>query len=228
MVNRTLFIHIPKTAGTSLNESGLVITTNYKGLKDNIKKQFDLNPRSPFSVDLTLDGQRFGQRVQKHIPYSYLSREYLNRYDRVFSIVRNPWARLVSFYNFVDSMSNNFSGTWYHQPKISWEEYLDRMNFFTMTTNFWWQHPYDHWASQSDYISYKKLDFLRYENLYEDLSNYLEKDIKLPVVNQGKKADYRTYYTDEQAEKVANWFRVDINHWGFEFDSGATKNIWAD
>ena len=223
-----LFIHIPKTAGTSLNESGVVIPTNYKGLKDGIKKQIEMDPRNAFSVDRAFTGQSFGQRMQKHLPYSYLSREYLNRYDRVVSVVRNPWSRLVSFYNFVDVIDGKFSDTWYHQPKISWEEYLSRMESFVMTPNFYWQHPYDHWAAQGDYVSSdNRIDFLRYENLKEDLSEYLNKPVNLPVTNKSREVDYRTYYTEEQKQKVANWFKVDIARWGFTFDSGARKNYWS-
>lgn len=226
-----LLIHIPKTAGTSLNQSGLVIPTSYKGLKDEVKKQIEMDPRNAFTVKETefeyLSGQDFGQRVQKHLPYSYLSREYLNRFDRVVSVVRNPWSRLVSFYNFADVMGNLFANSWYHQPRISWDEYINRLDSFTMTPNFYWRHPYDNWASQSDYVSYKKVDFLRYENITGDLSEYLGKEVELPVVNRYKKADYRTYYTEEQKQKVADWFRVDIDYWGFDFESPATKNYWT-
>lgn len=218
-----LFIHIPKTAGTSIGESGLVITPSYKGLKSNIKKQMEMDPRGPYSVN-----QDFGDRMQKHLPYHYLDREYLARFDRKFTVVRNPWARLVSFYNFTETLGKNWNGGWYVQGKISWEEYLDRMDSFVMTPNFWWQHPYDHWAAQGDSVPDNRLDFLRYENLIEDLSNYLGNQIELPFKNKSKDADYRTYYTDEQKQRVANWFRLDIERWGFDFESGATKNYWGE
>lgn len=218
-----LFIHIPKTAGTSIGESGLVITPSYKGLKPNIKKQMDMDPRGPYSVN-----RDFGDRMQKHLPYHYLDREYLARFDRKFSVVRNPWARVVSFYNFTDTWGIKWNPGWYAQGKISWEEYLDRMDSFVMTPNFWWQHPYDHWAIQSDSVPDNRLDFLRYENLIEDLSNYLDKEIELPFKNKSKDVDYRTYYTEEQKQRVADWFRLDIERWGFDFESGAMKNYWGE
>jgi len=222
-MSRTLFIHIPKTGGTSINESGLVTTTSYKGLKPDIKKQMDIDPVGPHSF-----GPIFSSMVQKHLPFSYLSQEHLNRFNRVFAVVRNPWSRLVSFYNYADIMRETYKGDKkFIESKITWEEYLSRIEKFTMTPNFYWQHPYNNWGSQSDYVSYNKVDFLRQEYLQEDLSKYLGKDVDLPIVKPSLKVDYRTYYTEEQKQKVAEWYRVDINHWGFDFDTPATKNCWA-
>ena len=223
-----LFIHIPKTAGTSIGESGLVVRTSAKGLKADITKRMELDPRNPYKLRMW-----FGKRMEKHIPYTYLDHDYLNRFHRVFTVVRNPWARLVSFYNHLQVLNEDrnwikdMKPTWYYQEKISWEEYLNRMDKFVMTPNFYWQHPYDHWAIQSDWLPTKgKVDILRYENLQEDLNSYLGKQIELPYLNKGKEADYKSYYTEEQKQKVANWFRLDIDRWGFDFGSGATKNYW--
>jgi hypothetical protein len=218
-----LFIHIPKTGGTSIQESGLVSTTSYTGLKPELIKLLELD-LGPFS-----NGLIFGSTQQKHLPYNHLSLEYLNQFDRKFSVVRNPWARLVSWYNFADNISEiyrKYNKPWV-QSKITWEEYLNHMETFDMTHNFYWKHPYDNWATQSTWVDTNKVDFLRQEHLQEDLSKYLGKEIELPVSNQSKAVDYRTYYTEEQKQKVAEWFKVDIDYWGFDFDSPATRNIWV-
>lgn len=228
MSRAPLFIHIPKTAGTSITEANIIIQTSARGLKSDIDKQIQMDPRSPYKLHMWL-----GKRTEKHIPYSYLDREYINRFDRVFTVVRNPWARLVSFYNYWDlclehPSIEDIKNTWYYQDKITWEEYLERMDHFMMTPNFYWQHPYDNWASQSDWLPIKhRVDVLRFENLQEDLNNYLGKKVDLPIVNKSKVVDYRSYYNEEQKQKVAKWFKVDIERWGFDFESGATKNYWS-
>ena len=220
-----LFIHIPKNAGNSIIATNSVIPVGNNGIKDSIKKQFEMDPVSPDTVSAN-----FKRRMIKHIPYNYLDREYLNRFDRIFAVVRNPWSRLVSLYNYADYIANepDLKTTWYAKPKISWDEYMDRMDSFKMTPNYFWIHPYDHWALQSDWLPTKeKVDILRYENLQEDLNLYFGKQIELPYLNKGKEADYKSYYTEEQKQKVARWFKLDIERWGFDFETGATKNYWA-
>ena len=220
-MSRTLFIHIPRTGGTSIQQAGIAVNTRNAGLKKDIQKQMEMDPRSPQSVS-----PHVASMVQKHIPYSFLDREFLNRYDRVFSIVRNPWARLVSLYNHKDSVP--VDGSWQrYRSTISWEDYLNRMDDFIMTPSYYWAHPYDQWGTQSDWVDIRKVNILRYENLQEDLNSYFNKSIDLPLVNQSKVVDYRTYYTDEQIEKVAKWYKLDIAQWGFNFDTGATKNYWS-
>lgn len=219
-MSRTLFIHIPRTAGTAIYESGIAAGTRNVGLKKDIIKYMEMDPRSPDTIH-----PRFANIVQKHIPYSYLDRDYTNRFDRVFAVVRNPWARLVSLYNHADSL--NVEGTWYYNPKISWEDFLNRMDDFVMTPSYYWAHPYNQWGIQLDWINPNKVHILRYENLHEELNSYFGKTVDIPLRNESKKCDYREYYTDEQIQKVARWYKLDIERWGFDFESGATKNYWA-
>lgn len=219
-MSRTLFIHIPRTAGTSVFESGIAASTRNMGLKQNIVKYMEMDNRAATTIN-----QRFAGIVQKHIPYSYLDRSYINRFDRVCAIVRNPWERLVSLYNHADSI--NLEGTWYHINKISWDEFLGRMDKFVMTPSYYWAHPYNQWGTQLDWVDPKKVDILRFSHLQEDLNSYFNKEVNLPKVNQSSPTDYRTYYTSEQIEKVAKWYRLDIEHWGFDFETGATKNYWS-
>lgn len=223
-MSRTLFIHIPRTAGTSIQSSGIAASTRNIGLKADIQKQMSMDPRGPHTI-----GNSPSNRLQKHIPYNYLSREYLNRFDRLFSVVRNPWARVVSFYNYGNMMAevNTFKDTWYHQNALSFDHFLNKMDEFIMTPSYYWNHPYNQWAMQMDWINLNKVDVLRYENLSSDLNLYFNKSINLPFVNQSPSVDYKSYFNEKQKQKIADWFKVDIEHWGFDFETGATKNYWV-
>ena len=69
-------------------------------------------------------------------------------------------------------------------------------------------------------------DCLRLENLAEDLEEYFQRKIDLPRRNVTiKQYDYRTMYSDDLAEIVATTFEDDIEYFGFDFDSAATRNI---
>ena len=167
----------------------------------------------------------------KHIPFSYLDRTKIQRFDRAFAVIRNPWDRIVSLYNHADTIRPRVKNTWYNQDKISWENFIDRMDLFRINSAYYWQHPYDHWASQFDWVSVGskvKCDILRYENIQSDLDNYFCTNIDLKKENVGNyKKHYTEYYTEEQKQRVADWFRLDIEYWGFTFESGATRNYWT-
>jgi len=179
----------------------------------------DMSPMKPMPI------------MHKHIPYNYLDITKINRFDNTFAVVRNPWARMVSLYHYADKISDAVAGTPYYQPQISFNEFIDRMDSFRMSSTYYWNHPYDQWGAQLDWVTKQgkvKADILRYENIQTDLNHYFDKDVELKKKNIGSyKKHYTEYYNDEQKQRVADWFRLDIEYWGFTFDSGAKRNYWT-
>lgn len=219
-MSRTLFVHIPKNAGTSISASMLFFPVSKKYMTKKMASVEDLSPLKPMPI------------MHKHIPYNYLDTSKIGRFDKTFAVVRNPWARMVSLYHYADKISDAVAGTPYYQPQISFNEFIDRMDSFRMSSTYYWNHPYDQWGIQLDWISIGskvKCDVLRYENLQEDINAYFNKNIALNKDNVGNyNKDYKEYYTKEQQQKVADWFRLDIEYWGFTFESGATRNTWKE
>jgi len=39
--------------------------------------------------------------------------------------------------------------------------------------------------------------------------------------------NYKDLYTKETIQIVADWYQKDIEYWGFDFDTSATKNYWG-
>ena len=37
---------------------------------------------------------------------------------------------------------------------------------------------------------------------------------------------YKDVYTTKTIQMVADWYKIDIDTWGYDFDSGPTKNYW--
>lgn len=222
-----LLIHIPKTAGQAIVQSNLALPVNLKYINSRMRSIEEMDPNRIMEI------QSPPPPFFKHIPYSYLDKSMLTRFDSVFTVVRNPWARMVSLYNYADKIRTEVKDEWFKQDHISFEEFLNRRLTFRMGPGFYRAWPYDQWASQSDWIidgkNYAyKADVLRYEHLQEDLTNYLDKKVELPVVNKGiYENDYRSYYNEETYNAIADWFKVDIDRWGFTFESGATKNYWT-
>jgi hypothetical protein len=214
-MSKPLFIHITKNAGTAINQSGLAVPVVYEFISDEQKK-----------IDENIGvGYLY---TYKHLPLNYLSPEIVNRFDKKFGIVRNPWSRAVSMYNYADKLRSRLPENHpENYPKVTFKEFLRRRHNWVMSPSFYREFPYNHWARQSLWLS-EGLDILRYENLNNDLSYYLEEKILLPFINVGTYSDdYRTYYDEESYQAVFDWYKEDIDRWGFTFESGATQNYWT-
>ena len=66
------------------------------------------------------------------------------------------------------------------------------------------------------------VDFIgRFENLQQDFNTVclqIGKRVILPHRNKSKRSDYRTYYHDASIEIIGQWFKDDIEPFGYAFD----------
>ncbi|MDF2996882.1 MAG: hypothetical protein K0R27_2519 [Xanthobacteraceae bacterium] len=122
-----------------------------------------------------------------------------------FSIERNPWDRQVSLYYWRNRKPENRPpfDVWLREESSS--KVLDNWQIYTI----------------DDRVVADRV--LRFENLAEDLKR-LASDLDLPMaplphakVGHRPKAHYRTMYTPETRDLVANWYRREIESFGYDF-----------
>ena len=153
-----------------------------------------------------------------------------------FTIVRNPWDRLVSFYAFCIKMSRTPA---YNILEKFKDFVLDSTNKYHVGAK-WCKHSpalekllstertkvRRRLESQLDWISDDDgkilVDFIgRFENLQEDLDIVCDKigipKQQLPHKNKTKHKHYTEYYDDETREIVAEKYAKDIEYFGYEF-----------
>ena len=121
-----------------------------------------------------------------------------------FAVVRNPWDRMVSYYNY---MKKQNARVW---KGVSFEQFIMSEDWLRVGKQ---QHEY---FDEVDMV-------LRYENIEEDLKTLFDKmgfkPTKLRVHNRSKwKGHYSDFYNDKTKEEVYRRCRVDIDKFGYTFE----------
>jgi hypothetical protein len=226
LLNQKLFVHIPKNAGMTIRKSpmlaGRVITATPENHKS---KQYS----DAVYAHMNKIGDHHGF---EHARWRDWKPSLTSAYD-AFAVVRNPWDRVVSRYFFakkvIEVEKKEPVGK---HPINSFEEFLeDRHKWGGM--EYMWHRAIRGWYPAYDYVTDEqgniRCDCLR----FEDLDNELKLYFKLLEMSRARnvtdlnKGTYRDLYTPQTIQIVADWYKVDIDTWGFDFDTGATKNYWS-
>ena len=191
---KCIFIHIPRTAGTS------------------------------FEVAINGEPYNYSQFKFKHLTASYakiLYKDYWNDYFK-FSIVRNPWDRMVSMCRF-----ENFYGCKIRNGKLNINQYLQKWPVIEIDPRT--DCDINHNNTIYDNSIYKNLlsddlDFVgKFEKLEENFT-FVKQTIGLDFgdfpyyhKNKSKHKHYTEYYDDETKEIVGELYKKDIEYFGYEF-----------
>ncbi len=211
--HRFLFVHIAKTAGSSLRRSLRRIQRRDPWYV----LQFAASRLSHVS------GHRIASKLPRHARI-IAAKEMLPEpfFDSLFkfSFVRNPWDRYVSAYHHImreqrhllkgDESFEGFLRLVF-DPERPWQYHLD--TFSTVE-----------WSYLVDLEGRCCVDFIgRYERLEEDYEEIFKRigviapGLAHERMSSGRK-DYRAYYSDEMAEWVATRHRADLEHLAYTFD----------
>jgi Sulfotransferase family len=195
---RFLFVHIPKTAGNSIQSV----------LRDYSEDEL-------VALRKEQDGiERFGLRnpkykIKKHSKLSEYrdalgDEQFRNLYK--FSCVRNPWDRMVSYYFTPTQRPETWNAKKFSRiisKAVSIADYL-RLN----------ENEEDPFANV-DYI-------MRFENLADDFRAVCNRlgipPATLPQYNRSTRGHYSKYYDDELCELVRRRFAAEIERFGYTFD----------
>ena len=196
-MKKPLFIHIPKTGGTSYRRSlqsagikvfPLIGDTHHGHYKDLLKE----NP------------------------------EFTNDDYQPFTIIRNPWDRMVSIFHFYKY--GGAQGCGYDHCQIETDVFSEFPDEFLNKPEDW------EWA----YVTQKEwsLDtsgkdnvfFGRFEHLHDDFQKLLSSlgvpfQVSLQHHRKSKRAtDYQSYYTQRAKDIVSEIFKENILEWDYKYE----------
>ncbi len=198
-----LFVHIFKTAGTSINNS----------LARYCYRSGSTRPSNWMAFLMTNWKKIHRTPIKKHATALEI-RESLDRgiFDEAFkfSFVRNPWDWQVSLYHYI--LDN---------PKNRGHEETKAMGSFRSFVFSRETSDFTQTGCLVDESNNLLVDFVgRFENINEDFCTICSKvgiAARLPHINKSQRTGYRDYYDAETRELTARLYAEDIERFGYTF-----------
>ena len=184
-----IFVHINKTAGTSMEKA--LVDYGVKKLQEKGDLKFELNYNQ---------SQHFNCDEYK----KYLGSEYDDYFK--FTVVRNPFDRVVSYYyggaiqkglNFKDWVVDRYLN----------ENYKDYIRMYS---------DYTHWFDKDELNCVLKFENLDQD--FIKLKETLDLNCELGKANVNKsRTHYRDYYDNKTKDIIENHFEKELNTFQYKF-----------
>lgn len=180
------FIHIMKTGGSSFTH----------WVKNNLKQEDYCKYNNPLT----------------HITLSE-AKEIIPNTGKVFTFVRNPFARFVSMYFFLKKKKNATSDRLKDFPYFINKILDDRDTFEFIHTR---SYP----IIQYDFIKSDECIFIKLEKIdkqFAVIQDLFNCNKPLPHINKSSHGAYRKYYTPDLVNKMHDVLSVDFEKFNYEF-----------
>jgi hypothetical protein len=206
--HRFVFVHIPKTAGTSVMAALEALPGNNRRWRGQTKHE----TLAEFQVEWPRR-QNMWDRLRSRSPHGY----------RTFAFVRNPWARMSSYYRYLKEILPNEKINAIQSFSDFLEQAADGVDWIWERRAMRQQVQY-FTLDDGTGSAAMRLDYLgHFEYLAEDVADAAGRfGIRIDLGHKNEstntRRDYRGEYTDRMIEIVGRLFNADAEQFGYTPD----------
>ena len=211
MGRKFIFVHAPKTGGTSM-----ALALEARAMKDDL--MLGDTPKAIKRRKRLKDVKAAG-RLWKHSTLADIDGVVTPRQMDdmfIFTLVRNPWDRMVSYYHWLQTQTFQHDAVSLAQTA----SFTDFAQSDLIITSFR-KTPAQHYMTDASGTQ-RCNAYIRIEHFTKDaatLVDHLGFELTLDHVNRSDRAqDYRTYYCEGSRNAVEAACAVDIERFGYSFE----------
>jgi hypothetical protein len=205
---KLIFIHIPKTAGTSIRESFNI--TVYDRIPE-----FENNVFSQYFYEFCRNNERI---TFAHVDFSMLPVPKNDTYR--FCFVRNPYDRAVSCFLHYGVLNNQFHGIAIKEKKnlrLAFTEFCELILKGIEPIGLENINGLNYCNPQYKWIEYLDMNFIgEVEMIEEDIEKIPFDHKPLNHLNSRRVLDIKDYYTDETTEMVREYYKEDFKRFNYK------------
>jgi hypothetical protein len=160
------------------------------------------------SISSCFSTQRINQ-PRKHASIEEVKNGFPTEYKtyRKFAIVRNPYDRMVSYFFYLKRNNN------YYVRDVDFKGWLNYLvNIKKQNVN---NSELQKTFTQSSWVD-DTVNILRFENLKEEVNNFLKEEIRLPKTNASNHQKFLEYYDKNSLNNVYNIFKEDFEKFNYK------------
>ena len=215
-----LLVHIPKNGGMALREAPA------------LKNKIVIANRRRLKSKKYADGLReYMSSRGLHPGYEHARLRDIDPSVRAgtipFAVIRNPWARTFSRFKFYLQTSQDHE-TRLELTKGGFEAFLETRHEWGQVDYFWHRASLG-WYAQLDYLVDEAggvaVEILRQEHLSQEVSALFDVPDALEQknVSRNARANFQDFYDAATIQIVADWYKAEIEMFGFDFDTAAQR-----
>ena len=166
------------------------------------------------SIKTCFENSSFVVQPEKHDTAHEIKNKFPELYSsyRKFAVVRNPYDRMVSWYFYLKRQAlkhiKNYNRSTNNYNIIEFKKWIDEPLQFWYDAIHYLEPQYD-WLDDSVVV-------LKYENLQNDINNFFNREIKLPLINESEHEHYLNYYDKRSLDIVYNNYKVDFDKYNYK------------
>jgi hypothetical protein len=210
--SNVLFIHIPKTAGTSVEKQLYNLEDPY--YRWTVESFFSWNYDHK-----TIDHNGRAYSFQYYTFGDFeevLGQEKLNSFKMIFTIVRNPYEKLVSeFYYYCMIKKTIINTENLSDLQQQFEVFCRQLISGQIKDDNYQLSQYEYLKNHNGIVD-QRIKILRYETLVKDLKEYLNLDLHYHELESNRTFKYKDHYNAICQQLVADHYALDFKTFGYD------------